>query len=148
MAVAFFTEAERTTEDTVAMARTSYKRRLIENEIAFRQKNEQIQKGFDLLADIAAADRQQEQIDTNAAKLPLFFYCECSDENCKQRIKITPEQYNQLHKQRDHFVVVPGHEVPSVEHIVYRKTGYNVIQKQAIPPGTVGRLHKTDIHNT
>ena len=129
------------------MAKSSSERRLEENEVVFRQLNEQVQKGFDEIHHMAAEEGQPE-FAKGTDDLALYFYCECSDENCTKRIKVSTHEYNNIHKERDHFIAVPGHEVPSIEHVVRKEDGFNVIEKREVPNVKVAKLRKTEVDNT
>jgi len=98
-------------------------RRLAENELIFRSFNEE------------AKDFVKEDI-TNAAlaKRLLRFFCECSDLNCKLRIRLTAVDYERLHKTKKQFVLKPGHEIPALEHTVLRTPDYVVVEKVFVPP--------------
>ena len=113
-------------------------RRLIENEVVFRQLNEQIQKGIEEVNKIAAEDGQPEYMIKHGPGDPaLHFYCECSNVNCVDRVEVTLHEYNKIHKNRDQFVVLPGHEIKRVEHVVREESGYVVVRKHITPPDTV-----------
>src|SRR4051812_2789681 len=86
-----------------------------ENEVVLRQQNEKIQKQLDEVNAMAAEDGVK-GIDFDSS-LPIHFFCECSDENCRERIKITLNDYNEIHTVREHFIVLPGHEVPKIEDV-------------------------------
>lgn len=90
-------------------------RRLAENEIIFRQVNQDVD-GF--LHDIGVQ---------NVVVAP--FFCECSNLECKERIELSSAEYERIHRDPKHFIVVPGHEVPAIERIVERHDGYNVVEK-------------------
>ena len=131
------------------MSESSSERRLAENEVVFRQLNEQVKKSIDETNQLAADHGQPEYVITQGPKAPaLHFYCECSDENCTKRVKINYTEYNEIHKNRDHFVVALGHEVPEIEHVVRKESGYNVVKKYEAPPETVGALRPTDVDNS
>jgi hypothetical protein len=112
------------------MVTTPSERRMVENEKVFRRLNEQVQQGFDQTNALAIEEHQPEYVITlKASDPPLHFYCECSNIKCTDRIRIAPYTYNKIHKRRDHFVVVPGHEVLAIERIVRTTPKFNVIEK-------------------
>ena len=90
-------------------------RRLAENEVIFREANKDAEA---FLRDTGAA---------SSTTLP--FFCECSDVNCRGRIEISAEEYDQLHKSKQYFIVLDGHEIPQIERVVARKDGFNVVAK-------------------
>lgn len=119
---------------------------MAENEVYFRQHNEQVKKGFDTVKEIAKQDSQVSYLDEDDA--PLHFHCECSDENCRQRLLIKPSEYTKIHERRDHFVVVPGHEVPSVERIIRKGKEFYVIEKLVAPPARASGLKPSGVDNS
>ena len=57
------------------------------------------------------------------------FLCECGDASCTQHIRMTLAEYEALREEPRHFAVVPGHGEPSVEAVVDRRAGYDVVRK-------------------
>jgi hypothetical protein len=120
-------------------------RRMAENQVVFREHNEKVQKAFDQLNAIAAQEGAKPiHLEGDS---PLFFYCECSDENCRERIKVTPNDYNKIHKERDTFVIVCGHNVPKIEDVTATGPEYCVVTKHEVPPQSADLLNPTDVHN-
>lgn len=131
------------------MSQTPSERRLAENEVVFRQLNEQVLKGVKETNRMAVEDGQPEYVISDSpADSPLYFYCECSDENCTKRVKINLYDYNKIHKQRDHFIVARGHEVLAVERLVREEPEYSVVEKFITPPEKVGALQSTEVDNS
>jgi redox-regulated HSP33 family molecular chaperone len=93
-------------------------RRLIENELVFKQVNEKIKSAAENLLEV------KELQDT-----PIEFYCECSDPDCHQQILMTPEKYEELHQNRKRFIVKPNHETKKVEQVVKKEPYYLVVEK-------------------
>ena len=122
------------------------KRRMAENEVVFREYNERVGKSFDELKRMAKEANQESFIRDDDT--PLHFYCECSDENCRERIEMAPSRYKQIHKKRDRFVVIVGHEVKDIEHILEKQDGYSIVEKLIPIPKTVSTLKKTSVDNT
>lgn len=120
-------------------------RRQIENEVVFRQANEQIQKRLDKLTEMAKEEGYTSLPDKPAQ--PLQFYCECSDENCKERIALKLDMYNDLHNNRKQFLIKPDHEVASIERIVLKDSNYTVVEKFTKPPEKATQLWRTHIVN-
>lgn len=128
------------------MIKSISERRLAENQVVFRQYNESVQKGFDDLVSLAKETDQTHMI--NIDDNPLHFYCECSDENCRKRLQLKPSRYNEIHKRRDRFVIICGHEVASIERVVQREADCCVVQKNKKPPQTASGLNITDVNNS
>ncbi|MFI5212834.1 MAG: hypothetical protein ACHQTE_02640 [Candidatus Saccharimonadales bacterium] len=127
------------------MTKTSFKQRMIENEAVFRRYNESVQKGLDSLQRIAKEDGQERQVVQE--DVPLHFYCECSDENCRKRIWLPPSRYNTIHKKRNRFIVLNGHEVTSIERVVEREAVFSIVEKSVQPSESVTTLQHTEVDN-
>ena len=120
-------------------------RKLIENEMVFRRFNEGVQDSLSTLKKIAKEDGQEHLVkDTN---LTMHFYCECADEDCRERIIITSSYYDRIHKNRKRFIVKKNHEVVSVEKVVGRETDYNIVEKYNILTKEPASLNRTDLEN-
>ena len=87
-------------------------RRLVRNEILFRRLNERV----------ASAE---------AGRIELELFCECSDRECLQMLRIDGAEYEWLRQNPLRFAVLPGHEAPSVEDVVERHHGFVVVEKHA-----------------
>ena len=95
-------------------------RRLAENEVIFREANRDAK---DFMKDIGAA---------GSTTIP--FYCECSDAACQARIELPVTVYEEIHTNKQHFVVLPGHEVETIETIVHRSPEYYIVEKRINVP--------------
>jgi hypothetical protein len=102
----------------------SAKRKLTENQVVFRQVNS-IGKEFVLEAGRGKIYDKQ----------PLYFYCECSDLKCHERIMLTAEKYDKVRKNNKQFVIKPGHQIPEIENVVLEENKYFVVEKIQNPPG-------------
>lgn len=120
--------------------------RLAENEVIFREYNENVQKRFDELTKLAHDDNQRDII--TETDMPLHFYCECSDENCRERIQMKPNIYNDIHIHRDLFTIVCGHEVDRIEKVIATEPDYCIVEKKEVPPAKeTDGLNNTPLHN-
>ncbi len=116
----------------VTMDSTS-KRRLVENELIFKKKNQRIKAGIKKLI-------AQSGINEFTTEL----YCECSNEDCSDKIVINTKDYDRVHKNAKHFIVKCGHEVKEVETVLERTKHYCVVEKFIAPPSTTNmKLNKT-----
>ena len=130
------------------MDETSSEHRLAENEAIFRRINEQVKLGYDETNRLAREDRQPEfQVTVFDDNTPLQFYCECADENCAKRVELTFHEYHEIHENRRRFVIVPGHEVISVEKVIAEKPNYTIVEKNVQPPEDPEEMHPTSIGN-
>jgi hypothetical protein len=127
------------------MNKSLTEQRMITNEGVFRHHNEQVQKQMDALRAIAKEDNQEHLIPEH--DIPLHFYCECSDEDCRQRIELLPSRYNAIHRDRKCFIVMPGHEAALVERVVKHEKEYSIVRKHETPPESVGKLQPTPLEN-
>jgi hypothetical protein len=89
--------------DEIAAART---------EAIFREVNEAIAK-------------TAESFDAEEAD----FVCECADPDCAHRVTASLEMYEQVRSDGTHFLLVPGHEEPSVERVISRTPAYWIVEK-------------------
>jgi hypothetical protein len=100
--------------------------RAAQNELVFRAVNEQILK---------MTDRFRAQLSD------IDIVCECSEVSCVGTIRVRAEEFTKFERQEGMFVVLPGHEDPSVEDVVERKKDYVVVLKSILaaqdghPPG-------------
>ncbi|HJQ08318.1 MAG TPA: hypothetical protein VJ836_02425 [Candidatus Saccharimonadales bacterium] len=117
-------------------------RRLAENEVVFRSANQQVQKDLQTLNENALKEGHLVVVKNDDA--PLHFYCECANEKCRQRIVLRPSEYQKAHKNICNFIVLVGHEIPSIERIVSKKPAYVVVEKFETPPKAADALNKTD----
>jgi transcription initiation factor TFIID subunit TAF12 len=127
---------------------TMSERRIAENEAVFRRLNETVHSAIEETDRIAVEENQLEFIVTpETEKTSLEFYCECADENCNARISINLKRYKEIHKNRNWFIVLPGHEIASQEKVVYWLPGYTVVEKNINPPENPEKLNPTKYNN-
>ena len=62
---------------------------------------------------------------------PFGFFCECSSLDCRERIMLRPSRLREIHRDADRFVILPRHEIPSIERIVDQEDGYLIVRKTA-----------------
>ena len=86
---------------------------LAENEILFRDVNEQL--------------ASEEQAESSIEQLDLV--CECTDRTCVKVFTMPLSEYDWLRQDPRRFVVLPGHEAPAVETVVERHVGFVVVEK-------------------
>ena len=76
--------------------------RAARNEEIFRDVNKRIEEGA-----------EQHSV---SGSLP--FHCECGGASCVETIEIPFDHYEAIVRERYHFVLIPGHEEPSIERIL------------------------------
>lgn len=121
-------------------------KRQIENEMIFRRKNEKVSDGLDEIDAMHIADDNPELITDD--NLILQFKCECSDENCEERISIKLGDYKQIHIDRDTFIIKPNHQVDPIEKIIRTESEYSVVKKNNSTKEPGEALNDTSINNT
>jgi hypothetical protein len=99
--------------------------RIAHTEALFRDVNERIAESA-------------ERFDADEA----VFVCECADQACADRVGATLEEYEHIRAHGDRFLLVPGHEDPSVERVVARPRARMAVVKKvnAVVARTVRRL--------
>jgi hypothetical protein len=90
------------------------RRKLSENEVAFRAFNEGIREVEQRVGGPPDAD----------------FVCECSDPACDARIRLPLAEYEQVRAVPIRFVVKLGHEVSALERVIRRTDDYAIIEKR------------------
>jgi len=95
------------------------KRRLIENEVIFREANRSVQEFME---------------EHGSPRRVLNFYCECSDPDCRARIKLSSDEYQELHRNKRQFVVTQGHYIPPIEKVIREYKDFAVVEKYDDPP--------------
>ena len=99
-------------------------RRIGLNEAMFREINERLEA----LAELRGAPFDGLQL-----------VCECGRRDCAERITLTIDEYRELRSDPLRFAVLPGHEIPQVEDVVQRMSGWLIVQKRAGEPAAVAR---------
>lgn len=121
-------------------------RRQVDNEVVFRQYNERVQRQFDEIKKMAKQEGQEEFVPDE--DMPMLFFCECSDENCRKRVLLKPSEYRSIHKKRDRFILIAGHETHEIEHVIQHTPAYSVVEKFVDPPKSAAGLSPTDVDNS
>jgi hypothetical protein len=57
------------------------------------------------------------------------FLCECGDQLCVERVKLTVGEYEAVRAESHQFVVRPGHSIPRTERVVNEQDRYVVVVK-------------------
>lgn len=114
---------------------------MAENEVIFRNANEGV---VETLETTRTEEKNEKIRDLVSKDLALLFYCECADDKCKQRIKLTVSDYVAIHRQSNEFVIVPGHEIAEIEKVTRKESDYYTVQKYFTPPQKPTKLHPKD----
>jgi hypothetical protein len=91
----------------------SREERLAKNEALFREGNERM-AGWE---------------ERRVAETLERYLCECSDEDCREKVHLHKDEYEHIRSNSRWFVIVPGHEVPDVETVLERNEGWSIIEK-------------------
>jgi hypothetical protein len=59
----------------------------------------------------------------------LEVICECGRDDCSETLDLSVDEYDDAHRERDRFVIAPGHEDDEIEQVVKRAEGYLVVDK-------------------
>lgn len=89
--------------------------RKAKNEATFRATNREIERVAQSLGEHA-----EDTIDV---------ICECGQPACEVLLKLTIREYDEIHRQRDRFVVAPGHIDANMERVVRSGNGFAVVDK-------------------
>ncbi len=89
--------------------------RVRENEETFARANEQIR---------ATAERYD-------FDHLVPFLCECSEATCTEISRLSIKSYREARDGGEAFILLPGHEDPSVERVVAHGNGYLLVEKFA-----------------
>lgn len=111
-------------------------RRLIENEVIFRELNQKVVRGLTELKELALAHHEDALAPDTTQ--PLYFYCECSNIDCDKRIVISPQDYEKIHRHDRYFVTAKNHQLPEIERIIKRTPEYDVVEKNREPSQVLG----------
>jgi hypothetical protein len=57
------------------------------------------------------------------------FVCECADPDCAHRVKASLDDYELVRADGTHFLLVPGHDEPTVERVVGRREEFHIVEK-------------------
>lgn len=87
--------------------------RIARNEAVFRDANERI----------------AERVEALGLSGQTVYLCECGDERCSHALTLTREEYESVRADPTRFVVVPGHAIPSAEHVVEETDRFAVVEK-------------------
>jgi hypothetical protein len=91
--------------------------RLSRNEAIFREVNERTRSLQERFGPEDPNSRYEE------------FLCECGDQMCVERVKLTPHEYERVRGDSAQFVLRPGHTVPRIERVVTETDRYVVVVK-------------------
>lgn len=123
-------------------------RKQIENEMLFRRINEKVGSDLDDLDALHLADGNPHLVRSD--DLLLEFNCECSDENCQERVAMKLSHYKELHIDRSAFIIMPDHELNEIEKVIESTDTYSVVRKHNVTPEPRlnAAFNQTDVDNS
>jgi antitoxin component YwqK of YwqJK toxin-antitoxin module len=125
---------------------STIEKRMIQNQVVFRESNEGLKAWFSRFKRFA---RQEARASTSLDTDPVIhFVCECSDEKCKKSIAMKQSTYDQIHKIKNQFTILPGHQVESIEAVTQKKRSYIVVKKFKPTPKKASELKPTPLRNS
>jgi len=71
---------------------------------------------------------------------PVAFVCECSRPDCTTALELTLEEYKDVRREGDRFLVAHGHVDPSIERVVDDNERFVIVQKI----GRAGEIAEAD----
>ncbi len=128
------------------MKLSSAEKKQIENEMIFRRTNEKVGTDLDELDTMYKKDGDDDLVRNE--NMSLTYKCECSDENCVERIPMELTMYQDIHTNRKMFIIKPGHQVKNIERVIDKNVDYYVVKKNKIIPEPDNTLNKTTIDNS
>jgi hypothetical protein len=93
--------------------------RRTENEALFREINERVSR----MRDHTGESR-------GAADELLDFLCECSRQECLEKLQMTVAEYEGVRSAPTDFVVAPGHQDSEVERVLSESDRFTVVRKE------------------
>ena len=94
---------------------------LARNEDLFRSVNDEIER----VAEGQGTDAHEYE-----------FFCECSDRSCTEKVTVTLAEYSHARENPKRFLVVKGHVIQEIEHVVDAADDHVLIEKD----GHAGRI--------
>jgi hypothetical protein len=62
------------------------------------------------------------------------FICECADTGCVDKIEAPLDEYEQVRTNPKLFLIKRGHEDREVERVISDEGGYEIVEKDVVPP--------------
>lgn len=69
--------------------------------------------------------------------LSLALVCECGNGTCTSQVLVETDDYSRIRSNPAQFVVLAGHELPEVEHVVEARGPYVVVERIEVPRSEV-----------
>ena len=62
------------------------------------------------------------------------FICECADSGCVAKVEAALDEYAEVRTNPRLFLIKPGHVDLEVEEVVSDEGGYEIVEKDVVPP--------------
>ena len=92
-------------------------RRLGLNEAMFREVNERVEEVNKAFGSITG---------------DFDIFCECGDASCAERITVPMSEYERVRSDSKQFLLMVGHEDPTVERVIEHHEGYVIVEKEGV----------------
>lgn len=60
----------------------------------------------------------------------MEFLCECDRRDCRENVTVTRAEYEAVRAVSTHFIVLPSHQDPRIEHIAFANERFLVVEKE------------------
>jgi hypothetical protein len=77
----------------------------------------------------AANERMADWEERHHVEATEFYYCECADPECREKVPLRESDYERVRSNSDHFFVVPGHVVTDLETVIESQQEWVVVEK-------------------
>lgn len=71
-----------------------------------------------------------DDLSANKSTEEVSILCECATRDCAAQVVLPDAVYDDVRTHSTWFLVLPGHEEPSVETVVVRREGYVIVEKR------------------
>jgi hypothetical protein len=88
--------------------------RKAQNEVWFRDVNERL---------------EARAIERGADEASFEILCECSREECTERLRVSYVVYEHVRENPTHFILASGHRDPAIERQLSEHNGYEIVEK-------------------
>jgi hypothetical protein len=60
----------------------------------------------------------------------MDFLCECDRADCRETVNVTRAEYEAVRAVPTHFIVLPNHQDPRIEHVAVTNERFLVVEKE------------------
>jgi hypothetical protein len=87
-----------------------------------------------------ANERMAEWEEQHATEAVELYFCECADQDCRQKVGLRKTDYEAVRSDPRHFLIAVGHDIPDVETVIEQHGDWAVIEKNPEVTQTVESL--------